>query len=70
MIYKIRKNGEELNRIVASEDFVKSFCDENGFLFEECPIEKPDVEGEPTEEERISALEEAMLALMEVEINV
>lgn len=70
MVYKITKSGEEINRIVASEDFVKAYCDENGWAFEEYPIEKPETEDEPTDEERISALEEAMLALMEVDIDV
>ena len=34
-IYKILKDDEEVNTIVAGPDFVEDYCTENGFTFEE-----------------------------------
>lgn len=43
--YRILENGEEINRIVASEEFVTSYCEANGYTCEEI-IEEPTVEPE------------------------
>lgn len=49
--YRILKDGEEINRIVASEEFVTSYCEANGYTCEEI-IEEPVAEPEtPTEPE-------------------
>ena len=34
MIYKIMKDGKEINNIVADEAFVTDYCQENGYTFE------------------------------------
>ena len=43
MRYKIYKNGELENTIVASEEFVKTYCEANGYTYEldERPEPKP-----------------------------
>ena len=64
MICKIMQNGVEINRIVADESFVKAYCVENGYSYTPCPVTpSPAV---PTAEDRIAALEDAMLAMMGV----
>lgn len=68
MIYKIMKNGAEINRIVADEPFIKAYCVENGYNYTPCPVTPPPAA--PTAEERIAALEEAMLAMMGVTSDV
>lgn len=52
--YRIFKDGEEINRIVASEEFVSSYCEANEYTFEEI-IEEPVTEPEtPTENEPVT----------------
>ena len=52
--YRILKNGEEINRIVASEEFVTSYCEANGYTCEEI-IEEPVTEPEtPTETDPVT----------------
>ena len=65
-VYKIFENGKEINRIVADEDFVVPYCERNGYTYElEVPPEPPEPQPEPpTTEERLAAVESAMLALM------
>lgn len=46
-IYKIFDHGEEINRIVADEEFVKMWCPENGYTYELEPGPEP-VPPEPT----------------------
>lgn len=48
--YRILENGEEINRIVASEDFVTSYCEANGYTNEEIieePVAEPETSTEP-----------------------
>lgn len=56
--YKIYKDGEEINRIVADEAFVVPYCEENGYTYEldvpPEPIGPP--EPAPTEQETTDAM--------------
>lgn len=59
MIYKIYKDGEEVNRIVAGEAFVVDYCEAHGYTYEREPepIEpEPEMEPEPTTEEILDAM--------------
>lgn len=66
MRYKILKNGEEINVIESSPEFVLKYCQSNGYDFIELedsvldPAEPP-----PTTEERVAALEVENKLLME-----
>lgn len=64
MIYKIIREGVEVNRIVADAAFIDAYCTENGYSYEPCPAVQLPVA--PTTEDRLAALEEAMLAMMGV----
>lgn len=55
MRYKIIKDGETVNTIVADEKFVRHYCFKNGFTYEEEILPEP--ERKPTAEERIKELE-------------
>lgn len=56
MRYKIFKDGESINTIIADEDFVESYCDQNGYTYElEPAIVTPTVK-EPTTEELMNVL--------------
>ena len=59
MRYKIFKDGERVNTIVADESFVTDYCEKNGYTCEvdSLPESEPE-EPAPTPEERIAALEE------------
>ena len=61
MRYKIIKDGETVNTIVADEKFVKDYCRKNGFTFEEENLPEP--ARKPTPEERIATLEATNAAL-------
>lgn len=54
MDYRILKDGELINTIVASEEFVSSYCAENGYTYE--PVSKPEPEPEPTTDELLNIL--------------
>ena len=54
--YKIFKNGEEMNTIVASIPFVESYCAKNGYTYEEIVSEPEVVVKEPTTKEVLNAL--------------
>lgn len=54
MRYKIMKDGNTVNTIVADESFVKSYCSKNDFTYEEEILPEP--ERKPTPEERIAEL--------------
>lgn len=43
MIANIFKGGEQINRIIASEDFARAYCTENGYTYtmEEEPEREP-----------------------------
>ncbi len=52
MRFIILKDDVEVNTIIASEEFAKRYCDENGYTYREEIIETPAaVETKPTEEE-------------------
>lgn len=57
MRYKILKDGECVNTIVADEDFCKDYCERNGFTYEadSLPDPEPVPEAEPTELEQLRA---------------
>ena len=58
MRYKIFKDGEVVNTIVADEAFVESYCSKNGYTYEEEILPEPEpAPAEPTLEERITELE-------------
>ena len=51
-IYKIFKEGEQINTIVANEEFVEAYAEENGYTYEEeirSEYEPPIEPEEPTE---------------------
>lgn len=56
MRYRILKNGEIINTIVADEAFVADYCAASGYTYEseELPEQTPPP---PTTEERVAALE-------------
>ena len=64
MRYVIIHEGAEVNRIVADEAFTAAYCAENGYSYTPCPVTP--APAAPTAEERIAALEDAMLAMMGV----
>ena len=53
MIANIYKDGEYINRIVANEDFAKSYCEDNGYTYtmeeETEPVPQPKPEPQYTE---------------------
>ena len=53
MNYKILKNGEVINTIVAEEAFVSAYCTANGYTYQQ--IAEPEPEPEPTETEQLRA---------------
>lgn len=59
MNYKILKNGELINTIVADEAFVTAYCSEMGYTFEGVPKEpsKDKTDLPLSTEERVTALE-------------
>ena len=48
MRYKILKDGEVINTIIADEEFVTAYCAKNGYTYEEEILPEPEVEPEPT----------------------
>ena len=68
MIYKVICDGAEVNRVVADESFIKAYCAANGLDFAPATAESP--KDAPTEQDRIAALEDAMLAMMGVTSDV
>lgn len=48
MVYKILKNNEVCNIIVASEEFVEKYCAANGYTYEIEERPDPDPAPEPT----------------------
>ena len=70
MRYRIYENGELINTIIADENFVSEYCNENGYAYE---LETPPIgqtSATPTLEERTAALESAMLSMMGVNPSV
>lgn len=54
-VYKIYKEDEEINRIVADEKFVTEYCNINGYTYELEPEQDPEKEPEDQEEYEIWA---------------
>lgn len=50
MRYKIFKDGEQINTIVAEPDFVENYCAENGYTYEEEILHEPESVPEPETE--------------------
>lgn len=74
MNYIIYENGTEINRIVASEAFAKSYCEENGYTFEqEERIAGPGPGPQPPSAEDITldmlAEHEERLCMLEITTN-
>ena len=63
MNYKILKDGEVVNTIVAGSDFVEDYCKANGYTYELIELE-PEPDPKPTTEQRVTDLEEAMELLL------
>ena len=64
MVYKIFKNGELINTIVASVEFCAAYCEANGYTYELEEREEPKpVPAPKTTEERIAELENALCDL-------
>lgn len=62
MNYRVFKNGDLINTITASEQFVRQYCEQFGYSYELIPeVIDPPVEQPPTPEERVAALEENKL---------
>ncbi len=57
MKYKILKDGEVINTIVADEAFVTDYCAKNGYTFAKIPTPEPAQEPktEPTQLDRLEA---------------
>lgn len=57
-VYKLFKDGEEINRIVADETFVKEYCPAHGYTYELEPSPEPADPPEPelTEQEATDAM--------------
>ena len=58
-IWKILKDGEVINTIVADRAFARIYAEMNGFEVEEEIREEPEPKPDPVEE-RLTALEDAM----------
>lgn len=68
MEYRILSAGEVINTIVSDEDFVKEYCAENGYTYEQAEADKPQTEPEPTETERLRADVDFLAAMAGVEL--
>lgn len=55
MRYKILKDGEVINTIVADKAFVIDYCKANGYTYEEENLPEPETEAEPTQLDIIEA---------------
>lgn len=60
MKWTIYENGEVINTIAASEEFVETYCEENGYTYEQI-IEPPEPEPLPEPEPMTQAEVEEML---------
>ena len=71
MVYKVfDKDGNQVNRIVSSEDFVKNYCDFYGYVYEAEPEAEPEpVKQDPSLEDRVASLEESLAATDETAIE-
>lgn len=58
--YRILKDGTEINRIVANDEFVATYCETNGYTYEEIieePITEPEtsIEADPVTWDTLAA---------------
>lgn len=57
--YRILKDGTTINTIVASDEFITSYCEANEYTYEEIieePTVEPETETEPTIDEILNTL--------------
>ena len=54
--WKVLKNGEEINTIVADKAFAMIYAEMNGYTMEEMPEPEPVPEAEPTTDDVLNAL--------------
>ena len=54
--WKVLKDGEVINTIVADEAFCEKYCADNGYTYELMPEPEPEPEAEPTTEEILDAM--------------
>lgn len=60
MNYKIFKDAEQINRIVADEDFVKEYCSDNGYTYElEVPPEPSETEADVVRDAKLAEISAA-----------
>lgn len=55
MRYKILKDGEVINTIVADENFCKTYCEANGYTYKADPLSEPEPGPEPTSVDSVKA---------------
>lgn len=63
MNWIIYKNDDPINTIYADEDFIEVYCKKNGYTYKLREDSEP-VKTEPTTEERLAAVEQAILSFM------
>lgn len=56
MKYKIIKDGQTINTIMADQSFVTAYCAENGYTYQEAPLPEPP-EPEPDAQASMAASE-------------
>ena len=57
MRYKILKDGETVNTIIADEEFCKAYCEKHGYTYEEDAQPDPEpVTPEPSDTDVLNAL--------------
>lgn len=56
MRYNIYKDGEFVNAIEASEEFAQTYCEKNGYTYEEIEVEPIPATDEITAEEALAIL--------------
>lgn len=66
MNYKILKNCEVINTIVADEAFVSAYCAANGYTYQQIAEPEPNPDPEPTETEQLRADVDFLSAMMGV----
>ena len=62
MNYKILKDGEVVNTIVAGSDFIEDYCKANGYTYE---LIEPEPEVDPEPEESVTVWDELDAAYQE-----
>lgn len=68
MKWTIYENGEAINTIAASEEFVKTYCEENGYTYELIEEPEPTPEPEPMTQAEVEEMlldQEYRLLLLE-----